>query len=215
MAGAAAVLGAMRAIALSKARVNVVAVVPCAENMPSGKAYRPGDVIRFMNGKTAEIISTDAEGRMVLADALTYAVRNLQSPRVVDVATLTGACVIALGNVATGAFDNNPEWMAELRKAADSAGEKVWEMPLFEDYKPLLKSEIADMKNSGGPKGGAITGAMFLKEFVDDTPWVHLDIAGTASLDTPPAHLVKGATGVMVRTLVHLVESLHPADPSE
>ena len=208
MAGAAAVVGAMRAIALLKLPVNVVGLIPCAENMPSGKAYRPGDVIRFMNGKTTEIISTDAEGRMVLADALTYAIRNLGSPRVVDVATLTGACVIALGNAATGAFGNDPEWMQAVRSAADAAGERFWELPLFEEYRPLLKSEIADFKNSGGPRGGAITGAMFLKEFVDDTPWVHLDIAGTASIENPPAHLSKGATGVMVRTFVHLTESL-------
>ncbi len=192
MAGAAAVIGAMRAIALLKVRVNVVGVLPCAENMPGGNAYRPGDVVRFMNGKTAEIISTDAEGRMVLADALAYAVRNLAAPRVVDVATLTGACVIALGNVATGALGNDAGLMSAVKAAADSASEKVWELPMFPDYRELIKSEIADMKNSGGRAGGAITGAMFLKEFVDDTPWVHLDIAGTSGTESPPPHLAKG-----------------------
>jgi leucyl aminopeptidase len=208
MAGAAAVIGAMQAIAQLKIPFNVVGVVPCAENMPGGKAYRPGDVVRFMNGKTAEVISTDAEGRMVLADALVYCIRNLGSPRVVDVATLTGACVIALGHVATGAFANNAEWMSSVKAAADCAGEKVWEMPMFAEYRQLLNSEIADMKNSGGRTAGSITGATFLREFVDDTPWVHLDIAGTGGTENPPAHMAKGPTGVMVRTFVQLAESL-------
>jgi leucyl aminopeptidase len=207
MAGAAAIIGAMRAIHLIDLPVNVVGVAPCAENMPSGKAFRPGDVVRFMNGKTAEIITTDAEGRLVLADALTYAVRNLHAMRAVDVATLTGACVVALGHVTTGAFTNNRELMDALRSAADSAGERVWELPLFDEYKKQIKSDIADMKNSGGRPGGAISGAMFVKEFVDDVPWVHLDIAGTAKAEHC-SHLANGPSGVMVRTLVRLAESV-------
>jgi leucyl aminopeptidase len=207
MGGAAAVLGAMRAIALLKLPVNVVGLAPCAENMPSGKAFRPGDVVRCMNGKTVEIISTDAEGRMILADALTYAIRNLAAKRVVDVATLTGACIIALGHVASGAMGNNPALMDALKSAAETAGEKVWQMPLYDAYRQQLKSDIADMKNTGGRPGGALTAAIFLKEFVDEAPWVHLDIAGTATAETG-AHLAKGPTGVMVRTFVQLAENL-------
>lgn len=214
MAGAAAVIGAMRAISLLKLPVNVVGLAPCAENMPSGKAFRPGDVIRCMNGKTVEIISTDAEGRMVLADALTYAIRNLGAPRVVDVATLTGACVVALGTVASGAMTNNPELLATVRRAAESADEKIWELPLFDEYKKQLKSDIADLKNSGGRNGGAITAGWFLREFTDDKPWVHLDIAGPSTNDKPLPHMAKGASGVMVRTFVQLAEDLLKADTS-
>lgn len=208
MAGAAAVIGALRAIALLKVPVNVVGVAPCAENMPSGKAFRPGDVFRCMNGRTVEIISTDAEGRMVLADALTYTARNLNARRIVDTATLTGACVVALGRAATGAVTNNPELFQRVRQASESAGERIWELPWYTDYREQIKSDIADMKNSGGREGGALTAAAFLKEFVDDAPWVHLDIAGTSSLEKPMPHQAKGATGVMVRTFVRLAESL-------
>lgn len=207
MAGAAAVLGAMRAIALLKIPVNVVGLAVCAENMPDGKAYRPGDVIKCMNGKTVEVITTDAEGRLVLADVLTYAVRNLAAERVVDVATLTGACVIALGHTTTGAVSNNPELMASLCRAADIAGEYVWELPHHDEYKKQIKSDIADLKNSGGRPGGSITAGLFLREFVDETPWVHLDIAGTSTTDGSPG-LAKGPTGVMVRTFVCLAESV-------
>jgi len=207
MAGAAAVLGAMRAIALLKLPVNVVGLASCAENMPDGKAYRPGDVVTCMNGKTAEIITTDAEGRLVLADALTYAVRNLRAEHVVDAATLTGACVIALGHTTTGAVSNNAELMTAVNQAAEAAGEYVWELPHHEEYKKQIKSDIADLKNSGGRPGGAITAGLFLREFVDETPWVHLDIAGTSTTDGTPA-LAKGPTGVMVRTFVKLAESL-------
>lgn len=207
MAGAAAVLGAMRAIALLKLPVNVVGLASCAENMPDGKAYRPGDVITCMNGKTVEIITTDAEGRLVLADALTYAIRNLGAERVVDVATLTGACVIALGHATTGALTNNPELMTALKNAADAAGEHVWELPHHDEYKKQIKSDIADIKNSGGRPAGSITAGLFLREFVDETPWVHLDIAGTSTTDGTSS-LAKGATGIMVRTFVQLAESL-------
>jgi leucyl aminopeptidase len=207
MAGAAAVIGAMRAIALLEIPVNVVGLAPCAENMPSGKAFRPGDVVRFMNGKTSEIITTDAEGRLVLADALTFAIRNLRSARVVDVATLTGACIIALGHIASGAWTNNADWLASVRAASETSGERIWEMPLFDEYRKQINSDIADMKNSGGRPGGAISAAMFIKEFVDDVPWVHLDIAGTSGSDNA-THLAKGPSGVMVRTFVHLAEKL-------
>ncbi len=208
MAGAAAVLGAMRALSLLKVPLNVVGLAPCAENMPSGKAFRPGDVVRAMNGKTIEIISTDAEGRLVLADALTYAVRNLQAQRVVDVATLTGACIIALGHAATGAMTNSPDLLNAVRRSAESAGEKVWELPLFDEYRQQIKSDIADLKNSGGRTAGAETAGIFLREFVDDVPWVHLDIAGTSRTDTAQPHTARGASGVMVRTLVHLAQQL-------
>jgi leucyl aminopeptidase len=207
MGGAAAVIGAMRAVALLKLPVNVIGLAPCAENMPSGKAFRPGDVVRCMNGKTVEIITTDAEGRMILADALTYATRNLGAKRVVDVATLTGACIISLGHVASGAMGNNPELMDALKGAAASAGEKIWQMPLYDEYRQQLKSDIADMKNTGGRPGGALTAGVFLKEFVDDTPWVHIDIAGTSSGESA-AHMAKGPTGVMVRTFVQLAQNL-------
>ncbi len=207
MAGAAAVLGAMRAIALLKLPVNVIGIASCAENMPDGKAYRPGDVITCMNGKTVEIITTDAEGRLVLADALTYAVRNLKAERVVDVATLTGACVIALGHTTTAAVSNNADLMGALTRAAESAGEYVWELPHHDEYKKQIKSDIADLKNSGGRPAGSITAGLFLREFVDVTPWVHLDIAGTSTTDGAP-HIAKGPTGAMVRTFVQLAEQL-------
>ncbi|MEP6757250.1 MAG: leucyl aminopeptidase [Chthonomonadales bacterium] len=207
MAGAAAVIGAMRAISLLKLNVNIVGVAPCAENMPDGKAFRPGDVIRFMNGKTSEIMTTDAEGRLVLADALVYSIRNLQAERVVDVATLTGACVVALGHVSTGAWTNKKEWLHEMEAAAETAGENVWPMPLYPEYTRQIRSDIADLKNSGGRPGGANCAAAFLKEFVDDTPWVHLDIAGTATTDKA-THLAKGPTGAMVRTFVQVATRL-------
>lgn len=206
MAGAASVIGAMRAIALLKIPVNVIGVAPCAENMPDGKAYRPGDVLRCMNGKTVEIMTTDAEGRLLLADALTYTARNLQAQHLVDIATLTGACVIALGTTTTAAMTNNAPFLASVCAAAETAGERVWELPLFDEYKEQIKSPIADLRNSGGRAGGAITAGKFLQEFVDEVPWVHLDIAGKGSTDTPPAHTAKGATGVMVRTFVELAQ---------
>ncbi len=207
MAGAATVIGAMRAIALLNLPVNVIGIAPCAENMPSGKAFRPGDVIRFMNGKTAEIITTDAEGRLVLADALTYAIRNLKAAAVVDVATLTGACVVALGHVSTGAWANNDDLFGNLVKASRASGEYVWQMPLFPEYRQSINSDIADMKNSGGRPGGAISAALFLEEFVDGVPWIHLDIAGTSTTENA-SHLAKGPTAVMLRTFVTLAASL-------
>jgi len=207
MAGGAAVMAAISAIAQLKPEINVTALVPASENMPDGNALKPGDILTAMNGKTIEIISTDAEGRLVLADALGYA-RKLSASYIIDVATLTGACMVALGRVCSGGFSNNQELMDKTIAAAADAGELIWQMPMYDEYKEQLKSDVADIKNVGSRYGGAITGAKFLAEFVDDTPWVHLDIAGTSQSDKERNYLVKGATGVPVRTLVNLVLSL-------
>lgn len=207
MAGGASVLATISAIAQLKPKINVTAIVPATENMPSGAALRPGDVLTAMNGKTIEIISTDAEGRLILADALGYALK-LGTKTVVDVATLTGACRAALGDICTGAFGNNQELMNKVIAAGTEAGERIWQMPMYEEYKEQNKSEVADIKNTGGRYAGAITAAQFLSEFIGDTPWVHLDIAGTFLSDKERGYLVKGATGVPVRTLINLVLSL-------
>lgn len=204
MAGGAAIIAAMRAIGELKPRVNVTAIVPATENLPDGAAIKPGDILRAMNGKTIEVVTTDAEGRLILADALCYA-RKLGLSPLVDVATLTGACHIALGDFCTGAFGNNQQIVDRVIKAGEEAGECIWQMPMYEEYKELNKSDVADIKNSGGRWGGAITGAQFLAEFVEETPWVHLDIAGTSRAEKDRTFLVKGATGVTVRTLVNLV----------
>ncbi len=206
MAGGAAVIAAMRAIGELKPKVNVTGIVPATENLPDGSALKPGDVIRASNGKTIEVVNTDAEGRLILADALSYARKQGLSP-VIDVATLTGACQIALGEFCTGAFGNNQELVDRVIQAGDASGERIWQMPMHDDYKELNKSDIADIKNSGGRYGGAITAAQFLHEFIEDTPWVHLDIAGTSRTDKDRNCLVKGETGVPVRTLVNLVLS--------
>lgn len=207
MGGAATVLGAMQAIAELKLPVNVLAVVPCTENMPSGHASRPGDVITSMSGKTIEIISTDAEGRLVLADAITYA-RRLGATHMIDLATLTGAIVVALGRLTSGVMTNNPEWCRQVLDAARSTGEKMWRMPIFDEYKEQIKSDIADMKNTGGRPAGALTAALFLANFAEATPWVHIDIAGTVTAEKEKGCQIKGATGVGVRTLVEVVSSL-------
>jgi len=184
-----------------------MALIPCAENLPGGNSIKPGDVLTAMDGKTIEIISTDAEGRLILADALSYA-RKQSARSIVDVATLTGACRVALGDVCTGAFTNNQELVDKVIAAGTEAGELVWQMPMYEEYKEQNKSDVADIKNVGGRYGGAITAAQFLAEFAGDTPWVHLDIAGTSLSDKERNYLVKGATGVPVRTLINLVLSL-------
>ncbi|MFC2012694.1 leucyl aminopeptidase [Chloroflexota bacterium] len=207
MSGGAAVMAAMSAIAQLKPELNVMAVIPCAENLPGGSSLKPGDVLKAMDGKTIEVISTDAEGRLILADALGYA-RKLNARAIIDVATLTGACVVALGEVCTGAFTNNQELVDKVITAGDDSGELIWQMPMYEQYKEQNKSDVADIKNVGGRYGGAITAAQFLAEFAGDTPWVHLDIAGTNMTDKERGYLVKGATGVPVRTLVNLVLSL-------
>lgn len=203
MAGAAAVLGAMRAIAELKPAVNILAVMPCTENLPSGYAFRPGDVINSLGGKTIEIISTDAEGRLILADTIAYA-RRLGATHIVDLATLTGACVVALGNVTSGIMTNDRDWCNRFLGAAEAVGEKMWELPLFEEYKEQIKSDIADLKNTGGRPAGAITAGLFLGAFADTTPWIHVDIAGTVSITKDSGYNPKGATGVGVRTLVEL-----------
>ena len=207
MAGGAAVIAAISAIAQLKPKINVMAVVPATENLPGGNALKPGDILTAMNGKTIEIISTDAEGRLILADALSYA-KKLGAKYIVDVATLTGACRVALGDITTGAFGNNQELMDRVITAGTEAGEYIWQMPMYDEYKEQNKSDVADVKNVGGRLGGAITAAKFLAEFINDTPWVHLDIAGTSLSEKELGYLVKGATGVPVRTLVNLVLSL-------
>ncbi|MFC1920274.1 leucyl aminopeptidase [Chloroflexota bacterium] len=207
MSGGAAVIAAMSAIARLKPRINVLALVPATENLPGGTALKPGDVLTALEGKTIEIISTDAEGRLILSDAMGYA-RKHGAKRIIDVATLTGAMVIALGTVCTGAFSNNQEFADRVIAAGAEVGERIWQMPMYDDYKEQNKSDVADVKNVGGRNAGSITAAQFLAEFVGDTPWVHLDIAGTNWADKTKGYNVKGATGTPMRTLVNLVLSL-------
>jgi leucyl aminopeptidase len=207
MSGGAAVIAAMGAIARLKPAIDVTGVVPATENMPGGSATKPGDVLRAMSGKTIEVINTDAEGRLILADGLAYA--RQQSPAaIVDVATLTGAISVTLGNVAMGAMTNSDALYAHIQRAAEAAGEKVWQLPMYDEYKEQIKSDVADMKNTGGRNAGSITAAFFLKEFVEDTPWVHLDMAGVDNYEKEKGVLVKGASGIPVRTLVHLALDL-------
>ncbi len=203
MAGGAAVLGAMRAIAQLKPAIPVTAFVPAVENMVGSKAQRPGDIVTSLSGKTVEVLNTDAEGRLILIDALAYAQR-LGCTHLVDAATLTGAVVVALGYVNVGAFTNNDAMLARVMNAAKAEGEKMWQLPLDDEYRDLLKSAFADMANIGGRWGGAISAAWFLREFVGETPWVHLDIAGTAWLDDAKPHMAKGPSGVAVRTFARL-----------
>jgi len=204
MGGAAAVLGAIRAIATMKLPVNVVVVVPTAENMPSDRALKPGDVITTMSGHTVEIINTDAEGRLVLADGMTTAIKR-GATKLIDVATLTGAVLVALGTEATGAITNNEQLMQQVIAASAKSGERVWQLPAYAEYKKLIRSDIADLKNTGGRHGGTITGGLFVGHFAEDKPWVHLDIAGTAFLNSSRKWEPKGATGVMVRTIYQLI----------
>jgi leucyl aminopeptidase len=205
MAGGATMIGAMRAIALLKPKVKVIGIVCATENMPSGKAQKPGDVQIAMSGKSIEIINTDAEGRLVLADGLFYA-RQLGCTHLVDAATLTGAVVVALGYANVGAFANNDAIYERLQKANAEAGEKMWRLPLDDEYKEQIRSTIADIMNTGGRWGGAINAAMFLKEFVDDTPWIHLDIAGTAWMEDQKPWIAKGPSGIALRSLVEFVK---------
>ena len=207
MAGGAAMIGAMRAIALLQPKVKVIGIVCATENMPSGKAQKPGDVQIAMSGKSIEIINTDAEGRLVLADGLAYA-RQLGATHLIDAATLTGAVVVALGGVNAGVFANNDEMYARFEKAEQRAGEKMWRMPLDDEYREQIRSGIADIKNTGGRYGGAVTAAMFLKEFVDDTPWIHLDIAGTAWTEENKSWIAQGPSGIAVRSIVEFVKDM-------
>jgi leucyl aminopeptidase len=205
MAGAATMIGAMRAIALLKPKVKVTAVILATENMPSGKAQKPGDVQIAMSGKSIEIINTDAEGRLILADGLCYA-RQLGCTHLVDAATLTGAVVVALGYVNAGIFASTDEMYERFAKANQQAGEKMWRLPLDDEYKELINSNIADMVNAGSRYGGAIFAAMFLKEFAEDTPWIHLDIAGTAWTEENKPWIAKGPSGIALRSLVEFVK---------
>lgn len=204
MAGGAAVIGAMRAIAQLKPPVPVTGLVPAVENMPGSRAQRPGDIVTTLSGKTVEVLNTDAEGRLILADTITYA-KRLGCTHLLDAATLTGAIVVALGHVNAGAFSSDEQFLNKVLTAARQEGERLWPMPLDEDYKETLKSPFADIPNIGNRWGGAITAAMFLKEFVETTPWVHLDIAGTAWLEEPKPFLAKGPTGIPLRTFVRVV----------
>jgi len=207
MAGGASVLAALMAIARLELPANVTALIPATENLPGGRAFRPGDVLKAMNGKTIEIMSTDAEGRLVLADALSYAVKEKMTP-LIDIATLTGACRVALGNSYSGVFSNDENVARRFMAAAETAGEKMWRMPLADEYRELNKSLIADIKNTGNRYGGAITAALFVSEFAGGVPWLHADIAGTSNSLKDGGVIVKGATGVPVRTLCEFVRTV-------
>ncbi len=206
MAGSASVIGVMKAIAKSNLKRNIVGIVAACENLISGEAYKPGDIIGSMAGKTIEVWSTDAEGRLTLADALWYAATVEKANEIVDIATLTGACVVALGGVNTGAITNNDNLMQDIKDAAELAGEPVWQLPSNDEYRDLIKGSFGDLKNTGGRGAGTITAGLFLEEFVNKTPWVHLDIAGTAYFSAERGYLPKGATGVPVKTLYNLAK---------
>jgi leucyl aminopeptidase len=206
MAGGAAVIAALRAAARLSLPVNLVGLVPAAENLPGGKAYRPGDIVGSLSGQTIEIVTTDAEGRLILADAMTYAGR-FKPAAIIDLATLTGACVVALGDHVIGMLGNDDGLKRQLREAGDLSGERVWELPLWEEYDELIRGEAADLKNSGGRAGGAITAAAFLSQFTGGYPWVHLDIAGPAWLAKEKPYIPKGASGVGVRLLLQFIRS--------
>jgi len=205
MAGAAVVIGAVYAVAMLKPAINVTVLVPTTENMPSGTAYRPGDILRIMNGKTIEIVNTDAEGRLVLADALSYAIMKEHAPAIIDVATLTGGIVVALGSVMAGMFCNDDALSAEIIEAGHAEGEKFWRMPLDEEYAEAITSDVADIKQTGGRPASSVTAAKILQNFVADTHWAHLDIAGMDFIDMKKPYQEKGATGFGVRTLAELI----------
>ena len=204
MTGAASVLAAMEAIATIAPKINITAIAPCTENMPGGNATKPGDVVTAMDGTTIEILNTDAEGRLVLADGICYA-KELGARNIVDIATLTGAISIALGDQCYGMMGNNSDLIAKISEAAEQAGERVWELPMFEEYGEQIKSDVSDIKNVGGRPAGSITAAKFLENFVGDTPWVHLDIAGVDMASKTKDWVTKGASGQAVRTLINLV----------
>lgn len=208
MAGAAAVIGAMAAISKLKIKANVVGVIAACENMISGRAYKPGDIIGTMSGKSIEVLNTDAEGRITLADAVYYAVAKEKATKVLDIATLTGAAIVALGNLATAVLASDDELFAKLQQASDLAGERIWRLPHDEEYKELIKSEVADIRNTSTGGAGTITGGLFIGAFVENTPWLHLDIAGTAWTSKAGDYHPKGATGAGVRTMFHLAEIL-------
>jgi len=207
MGGGAAVIGTMLAASLLELPVNLVGIIPAVENMPSGTAYRPGDILTSLSGQTIEVLNTDAEGRLILADALTYA-KRYQPRLVIDLATLTGACIIALGHQATAVLGNDQELVQSLLDAGEKSGERLWQLPLWEEYDQLIKSSVADVKNTGGRPAGTITAAAFLKKFANDFRWAHLDIAGTAWRDQDQPYTPKGGTGVGVRLLIDFLHNL-------
>ncbi len=210
MSGAAAVLGVFSQLAKSKPKIEVHGIIATTENMPGGRAYKPGDVLKAINGKTMEVLNTDAEGRLILSDALSYAVQQ-KVDQIIDMATLTGACVVALGSLVSGAMGNDEKLMGQVKEATEIEGERIWELPLVNEYRDDIKSKVADIKNiGGGREAGSIIGGLFLQEFVGDTPWVHLDIAGPAYLEREyPAvpYLTYGGTGLMVRSLLTFLEN--------
>ena len=205
MAGGAVVMGTMQAVAQMKLPLNLVGIIPATENLPGGKAYKPGDVLTSLSGQTIEVISTDAEGRLILADALTYA-KRYKPKAIIDLATLTGACITALGDYVAGIMGNDHALLSKVKTASENTGEKVWELPLWEEYFDYLRSDIADFKNVGTRAAGTITGGMFLKKFVNNTPWVHLDIAGPTWYEKDKPYIPKGASGFGVRLLVQLLK---------
>jgi len=206
MSGGAAVIGTLMASADLKIPLNIVGIIPATENLPGGKAYKPGDILKSMSGKTIEIMNTDAEGRVVLADAFEYA-NKYKPAAMIDMATLTGACIIALGDLIIGMMGTDERLKSMIRDASDATGEKVWELPLWKEYDELIKSDVADVKNTGGRAGGTITAALFLSKFVGEYPWVHLDIAGPAWLKKDRPYINKGASGVGVRLMVELLRN--------
>jgi leucyl aminopeptidase len=207
MAGGAAVLGIFKAVSELKLQVDLLGILPATENLIGGSASRPGDVVKAINGKTVEIISTDAEGRMTLADAIGYA-KRFKPKAIIDIATLTGACSIAFGNVAIAMMGNDRELLEKIKKSGDNVYERVWEMPLFEEYKEYIRSDIADLKNTGGKSGALMSSGYFLSEFAGEVPWVHLDIAGTAWLEKERTYTPKGASGIGVRLILNLIKEL-------
>jgi leucyl aminopeptidase len=214
MSGGASVIAALRAIGKLRPRVNVTGIVPATENMPGGGAIKPGDVLRAMNGKTIEVINTDAEGRLILSDGISYA-RSLDLSPIIDIATLTGAIGVALGDQAVGVMSNDQATADRIIAAGKRAGERLWQMPLYDEYKEQIKSDVADMKNTGGRPAGALTAAMFLKEFAEETPWAHLDMAGVDFYNSDKGAIVKGASGIPVRTLVDFALSFAEEVPAK
>ncbi len=218
MAGGAAVIAVIKAVSELGLPLNLTGILPAAENLPGGAAFKPGDVVKSMDGKTIEIISTDAEGRLTLADAICYAIKYYKPKAIIDIATLTGACSIALGNVAIAMMGSDAALMEKLKEASAETYERVWQMPLYDEYGEYLKSDIADMKNAVGRAGSLMAAGYFLKEFTGKTPWVHLDIAGTAWNEKEKPYIPKGATGVGVRLIIDFLDQLgtsHPAKHSD
>jgi leucyl aminopeptidase len=204
MSGAAAVMAAMQAASELQLPLHLVGIIPATENLPSGKAYKPGDILKTLSGQTVEVISTDAEGRLILSDALTYSLRY-QPKAIIDLATLTGACVIALGDYISGLFGNDESILKRIEEASGKTGEMVWKLPLWDEYFEFLKSDVADFRNVGTRSAGAIMGAIFLSKFVEKTPWVHLDIAGPASIEKERPYIPRGGTGAGVRLLIQML----------